>query len=68
MSLLQFLADLSKDPAKRDRFAKNPDDVLKDERDLPADVKAVLKTRDSSQIKAKLGEEAEAIVIWAKQE
>jgi len=53
----EFVTNLSKDPAKRDRFMENPDAVM-DEHDLSAEDKAVLRTKDSDKIKSYLGDDS----------
>ena len=51
----EFVSNLSKDPAKRDKFMQNPDAVM-DEHDLSDEDKAVLRTKDSDKIKSYLGD------------
>lgn len=52
-----FVTDLSKDPAKRDRFMEDPDAVM-DEHDLSDEDKDVLRTKDSDKIKSYLGDDS----------
>jgi hypothetical protein len=52
-----LIAKLSTDPAYRQRFRANPDQVM-DEAGLSADDKAVMKSGDPDKIREHLGDDA----------
>ena len=53
----EFVAKLSEDPKKRDRFMKSPDSVMDEHGGLSDDDKKVLRTKDSKAIKEYLGDD-----------
>lgn len=53
----EFIASLSQDRAKRDRFMEDPDAVMDEHGGLSDDDKEVLRSKDSDKIKGYLGDD-----------
>lgn len=53
----EFVATLSEDPKKRERFMEDPDAVMDEHGGLSEEDKAVLRTKDNQKIKDYLGDD-----------
>ena len=53
----EFVAKLSEDPHKRQRFMENPDSVMDEHGDLSEQDREVLRTKDGQKIKEYLGDD-----------
>lgn len=53
----EFVANLSEDPNKRQRFMEDPDSVMDEHGDLSDEDKQVLRSKDSDKIKEYLGDD-----------
>lgn len=62
----EFVAKLSEDPKKRDRFQQDPDAVMDEHGGLSEKDKQVLRTKDSEAIKRYLGDNSPRSVIFSR--